>query len=161
MVKKVAHLRKKGKTLAAARLCPASRGPRLLCLPLWRLEGVGTLACAWSCSWIAEVRVWSTSNEVMVAIAALCGSSSPTSSGVILQVALRRAVNCLVCAPPWSGGPCILYLCCRFVARIFGFKVSMATTSALGRWSLGARARSFPSCHQQRQTGSGKEAAHR
>ena len=38
-------------------------------------------------------------------------------------------------------------------------KDSMAATSALGRWSLGARARRLPGCHQQRQAGSGRGAA--
>jgi hypothetical protein len=34
------------------------------------------------------------------------------------------------------------------------FKISMAITITLGRWSLGARTRKLPDCHQQRQTGS-------
>ena len=32
----------------------------------------------------------------------------------------------------------------------------MATTVALGRWSLGARAQRLPVCHQQGQAGSGR-----
>jgi hypothetical protein len=39
------------------------------------------------------------------------------------------------------------------------FKSFMATTSTLGRWSLGARARRLPDCHQQRQADSGRGAA--
>jgi hypothetical protein len=39
------------------------------------------------------------------------------------------------------------------------FKGSMAATSALEHWSLGARERRFPDCHQQRQADSGKGAA--
>ena len=39
------------------------------------------------------------------------------------------------------------------------FKGSMATTSSLGRWSLGARARRLPDCHQQWHAGSGNGAA--
>ena len=39
------------------------------------------------------------------------------------------------------------------------FKGSIATTSALGRWSLGARARRLSGCHRQGQAGSGKGAA--
>ena len=35
----------------------------------------------------------------------------------------------------------------------------MAATLALGRWSLGARARRLPDCHQQRQAGSDGGAA--
>jgi hypothetical protein len=35
------------------------------------------------------------------------------------------------------------------------FKGSTATISALGRWSLGARARRLPDYHQQRQANSG------
>ena len=41
------------------------------------------------------------------------------------------------------------------------FKGSMATTSAPGRWSLGARARKLPGCHQQRQADSARGAARR
>jgi hypothetical protein len=39
------------------------------------------------------------------------------------------------------------------------FMGSMAATSALRRWSLGARARRLPNCHQQRQADSAKGAA--
>jgi hypothetical protein len=39
------------------------------------------------------------------------------------------------------------------------FKGLMAANLALGRWSLGARARRLPDCHQHRQVGSGKGAA--
>jgi hypothetical protein len=35
----------------------------------------------------------------------------------------------------------------------------MAVTLALGRWSLGARARRLPDCHHHCQAGSGKGAA--
>ena len=34
----------------------------------------------------------------------------------------------------------------------------MAATSALWRWSLGARARRLSGCHQQREAGSGRGA---
>jgi hypothetical protein len=36
------------------------------------------------------------------------------------------------------------------------FRGSKATTSALGRWSLRARARRLPDCHQQHQANSDK-----
>lgn len=36
----------------------------------------------------------------------------------------------------------------------YRFKDSTATIAAPGRWSLGARVRRFPSCHQQGQAGS-------
>jgi hypothetical protein len=39
------------------------------------------------------------------------------------------------------------------------FKDSMATTSTLGHWSLGACAQRFPQCHQQHRAGSDKGAA--
>jgi hypothetical protein len=39
------------------------------------------------------------------------------------------------------------------------FKGSMAVTSALGRWSLGARAQRIPDCHQHCKASSGKGAA--
>jgi hypothetical protein len=39
------------------------------------------------------------------------------------------------------------------------YKGSKATTLALGRWSLGARARRLHDCHQQRHADSGKGAA--
>jgi hypothetical protein len=39
------------------------------------------------------------------------------------------------------------------------FKGSKATTLALRRWSLGARARRLRDCHQQRHADSGKGAA--
>jgi hypothetical protein len=39
------------------------------------------------------------------------------------------------------------------------FKGSMATISALGHWSLGARAQRLPDCHQQCQADSGMGAA--
>jgi hypothetical protein len=39
------------------------------------------------------------------------------------------------------------------------FKGLMATTSALGCWSLGARERRLPNCHQRRQASSGMGAA--
>jgi hypothetical protein len=38
-------------------------------------------------------------------------------------------------------------------------KGSVATTSVLGRRSLGARARRIPDCHHQRHAGSGRGAA--
>ena len=51
---------------------------------------------------------------------------------------------------------CVLGLVLQFSDQ---FKGSMATTLSLGRWSLGARARRLPDCHQQWHAGSGNGAA--
>ena len=52
--------------------------------------------------------------------------------------------------------------CCILVSKdLAQFKGSMATTSALGRWSLVTRSRRLSGCHQQRQAGSSRGAGER
>ena len=59
-----------------------------------------------------------------------------------------------------SGGSLSVYVCYRFrVRRLGSIQKLTVTTSALGRWSLGARAQRLPGCHQQHQAGSSTGAA--
>jgi hypothetical protein len=139
------------KILDAARLLRlhlALMGPRLLCSPLRWWEEVGT--SIWCYSWVAKIKVWPTDNEAMVAMVMLHRRRTRFSRPLVHLISgdftrdIEEAGNLLIVAPmEWW----ILYrlrVLRRFCVYTNIFNSSTATTSAVGRWSLGARAQDFP-----------------
>ena len=114
---------------------------------------------------VSKVSVWSTGNVAMVAMAA------PRGSRIRYTRLLVHLVDGDLAGGVEEGGDssdrCFHGVVDLVQSTYYNlvskdleqFKGSMAATAALGRWSLGARARRLPVCHQQRQAGSDGGAA--